>query len=302
MDFNEGYPKNVGILAIDIYFPNTYVDQKELEVYNGVSEGKYTIGLGQHQMAVCTDREDIHSICLTVTKQLMDKHSISGRDVGLLMVGTETLIDKSKSVKTVLMQLFAESGNTDIEGIHSTNACYGGTDALFRAWDWVESSSWDGRYAIVVAADIAIYARGPARPTGGCGAVAMLVGPDAAIVFDRKVRSTHMTHVYDFYKPDMSSEYPTVDGHLSIRCYKGALDKCYQLYMNKTNKHGNNISLDSFDGVLFHAPYCKLVQKSMARLYLLNYLQMAKINMKSFKCEKELDIYKNAKLEDTYDN
>jgi hydroxymethylglutaryl-CoA synthase len=128
---------------------------------------------------------------------------------------------------------------------------------------------------------------------GGCGAVAMLVGPDAAIVFDRKVRSTHMTHVYDFYKPDMSSEYPTVDGHLSIRCYKEALDKCYQLYMNKTNKQANNnISLDSFDGVLFHAPYCKLVQKSMARLYLLNYLQMAKNNMKSFKCEKELDIYK----------
>ena len=82
------------------------------------------------------------------------------------MIGTETLIDKSKSVKTVLMDLFADSGNTDIEGIHTTNACYGGTASLFHAVDWVESSSWDGRYAIVVAADIAVYASGPARPTG----------------------------------------------------------------------------------------------------------------------------------------
>ena len=56
------------------------------------------------------------------------------------------------------------------------NACYGGTAALLNALAWVESSGWDGRYAIVVCADIAIYADGPAKPTGGCGAVALLVG------------------------------------------------------------------------------------------------------------------------------
>lgn len=36
-----------------------------------------------------------------------------------LQVGTETLIDKSKAVKTTLMQLFAEHGNQDIEGAPS---------------------------------------------------------------------------------------------------------------------------------------------------------------------------------------
>lgn len=62
-------------------------------------------------------------------------------------------------------------------GIDTTNACYGGTQALLNAAAWVESSAWDGRWALVVAADIAIYATGPARPTGGAGAVAMLVKP-----------------------------------------------------------------------------------------------------------------------------
>jgi hydroxymethylglutaryl-CoA synthase len=33
---------------------------------------------------------------------------------------------QSKSVKTNLMQLFAASGNCDIEGVDSINACYGG--------------------------------------------------------------------------------------------------------------------------------------------------------------------------------
>jgi hydroxymethylglutaryl-CoA synthase len=38
--------ENVGILAIEIYFPSTFVNQDELEVFDGVSKGKYTIGLG----------------------------------------------------------------------------------------------------------------------------------------------------------------------------------------------------------------------------------------------------------------
>ena len=38
---------------------------------------------------------------------------------------------------------------------------------------------------MVVAADIAVYASGNARPTGGAGAVAMLVGPDAPLVIER---------------------------------------------------------------------------------------------------------------------
>ena len=84
------------------------------------------------------------------------------------------------------MDLFAESGNYDIEGIDSKNACYGSTAAVFNAINWVESSSWDGRNAIVFAGDIAIYAEGSARPAGGAGACAMLIGPNAPIVFERE--------------------------------------------------------------------------------------------------------------------
>lgn len=64
--------------------------------------------------------------------------------IGRVEVGTETILDKSKSVKTVLMQLFEQSGNTDIEGVDTTNACYGGTAALFNSLSWIESSAWDG--------------------------------------------------------------------------------------------------------------------------------------------------------------
>lgn len=58
-----------------------------------------------------------------VVHSLMEKYDVDPNSIGRLDVGTETIIDKSKSVKTVLMDLFP--GNSDIEGIDAKNACYG---------------------------------------------------------------------------------------------------------------------------------------------------------------------------------
>jgi hydroxymethylglutaryl-CoA synthase len=133
-------------------------------------------------MGFCDDREDIYSIALTSLKTFMEKNNIDPRSIGRLEVGTETILDKAKSIKSVLMQLFEPSGNTDILGVDTMNACYGGTNAFFNAINWVESRGWDGRNAIVIAGDIALYAKGNARATGGAGAVIMLIGPNAPIV------------------------------------------------------------------------------------------------------------------------
>lgn len=110
--------------------------QTELEKFDGASEGKYTLGLGQTRMGFCSDREDVNSLCLTVLDRLVTKYGLAYSQIGRLEVGTETLIDKSKSVKSVLMKLFEESGNSDVEGVDSTNACYGGTAALFNCVAW----------------------------------------------------------------------------------------------------------------------------------------------------------------------
>jgi hydroxymethylglutaryl-CoA synthase len=293
------WPADVGIIALELIFPAQYVEQAELEAYDKVSAGKYTVGLGQARMGFCTDREDINSLCLTVVSRLMERNNVPYSSIGRLEVGTETILDKSKSVKTVLMQLFEQSGNTDIEGVDTINACYGGTAALFNSASWIESSAWDGRFALVVAADIAVYAKGNARPTGGAGAVAMLVGANAPLVLERGVRATHMRHVYDFYKPDLMSEYPTVDGKLSIQCYLSALDKCYQLFCSKSQRRGEEcFGLKDLDAVLFHVPYCKLVQKSLARLMLNDFVRASEeeqsVQYPGF------EAFKNVRLEDTY--
>ena len=145
---NNCWPNDLGIVAMEVYFPKACVNQTELEKFDGVGAGKYSIGLGQTNIGFCGDQEDINSLCLTVVQGLVTKTGISYADIGRLEVGTETILDKSKSVKTVLMQLFASSGNSSVEGIDTTNACYGGTQALFNALSWAESSAWDGMYTL----------------------------------------------------------------------------------------------------------------------------------------------------------
>ncbi|OMJ17084.1 Hydroxymethylglutaryl-CoA synthase, cytoplasmic [Smittium culicis] len=214
-------------------------------------------------------------MCLTVVKQFMSKYNIDYKDIGRLEVGTETLIDKSKSIKSFLMSLFEDSGNFSVEGIDTTNACYGGTSALFNAFQWVDSRAWDGRLALVVAGDIAVYASGNARPSGGAGVSCILVGPNAPLSIEFPIRGTFMEHCYDFYKPDLSSEFPTVDGPLSVVSYLKALDYAYLGYLEKLEKTENIelASLADIDYLVFHSPYTKQVAKGFARLLFNDYLR-----------------------------
>lgn len=242
-------------------FPNP------IEQFNKVSKGKYTIGLGQTNMGFVHEFEDVNSIAMTVVQNLLEKYKIDPRRIGRLEVGTETLIDKSKSTKTFLMGLFNKYGNSDIDGITTVNACYGGTSALFNAVNWVQSESWDGRYALVVAADVAVYAKGPARPTGGVGGVAMLIGPDATFVLER-IKNTFFEHSFDFYKPDFGSEYPTVDGQLTNVNFMKALTNCFTgLKFKLHSETHEDFTLDSVDYCCFHTPYCKQSYKSLNTLF-----------------------------------
>ncbi|WVN86342.1 hydroxymethylglutaryl-CoA synthase [Cryptococcus depauperatus CBS 7841] len=292
-------PANVGILGLEMYFPKRCISEDALEDFDGVSKGKYTIGLGQKFMAFTDDKEDINSVALTVVSNLIKKYNIDPKSIGRLDVGTETLIDKSKSTKTLLMDLFAPAGNTDIEGIDSKNACYGSTAALFNCVNWIQSESWDGRNAIVMCGDIAIYKEGSARPVGGMGACALLIGPNAPLVLE-PVHGTYIANTWDFYKPDLSAEYPTVDGPWTIAAYLGALDNAYSTYVEKAeasrararklsaasvintvaqavNGHANGeskeVGITEFDYVCLHSPYGKLVQKGHARFFYNDYLR-----------------------------
>jgi len=253
-----------GICSIEVHFPETYVSQAKLELYDKVKPGKYTLGLGQSKMAFITEREDVCSLALTVVSRLMKRDGIDYSQVGRLTVATESQVDHAKSIKTVLMQLFEESGNSDVEGVDYVNACYSCSAAIFDAISWCESKDWDKRYALVVGVDIAVYEKGPALPTGGAGAFCALVGREPAFYVE-PLRASYMAHEYDFYKPNLSSPFPVVDGKHSNLCFAKAFDICYELLNSKFSTSG--ISPEDFSYFICHSPYHKLVRKTFSRVY-----------------------------------
>jgi hydroxymethylglutaryl-CoA synthase len=78
-----------------------------------------------------------------------------------------------------------------------------------------------------------------------------------------------MDNSWDFYKPALSSEFPEVDGPLSVVAYIRALENSYNTYREKEERRlgkTNSVTLDSFDYIAFHGPYGKQVQKATGRL------------------------------------
>lgn len=66
------------------------------------------------------------------------------------------------------------------------------------------------------------------------------------------LRVSCMRHRYDFYKPVMSSIFPKVDGHLSVSCYREAVQSCYRLYREKVKKiTGESMQSECNSGLCF---------------------------------------------------
>ena len=139
-------------------------------------------------------------------------------------VGSESLLDRSKSIKSHLMALFPP-GCANVEGVDAYQACYGGTAALLACTNWVGSEAWDGRWAVCVCTDVS---DAPAQYPfmNGAACVAMLVGADAPLALEGR-RQTHMAHAWDFYKPvGWPSMGPIIDGPGSIELYHKSLAAC----------------------------------------------------------------------------
>lgn len=143
----------------------------------------------------------------------------------------------------------------------------------------------------MISADIAEYAKGPARPSGGCGAVALLIGKGACIDLDI-TRSSYKAHEYDFYKPHLNSPFPEVDGKVSNACYLNAFDSCFESYYNKIGSKWRPVADDSNtinspDYWVFHAPYNKLVRKTFGRVVYHDFLSRPKIYYTQYAEDKQ---------------
>lgn len=254
---------NVGMYTIEIYQPQFYFKQADMEEWDADPSrygpsviGKYTKGVGLIEGRYPTDDEDVISYAMTAVTRLLERmdrdgfnetarYSVDGKphdvwnSVGRLDIGSESLIDRSKSMKSYVMDLFeryggAKTGLGNIEGVDMYNACYGGQAAHLACLSWVESDRWDGRYAISIATDVSDAYTGLMFCVGASCA-ASLIYPDAPLAHYSE-RASCILHRFDFFKPvGWHSMAPVVDGKYSITAYMNAIDALYATLRKKMN-------------------------------------------------------------------
>ena len=134
-------------------------------------------------------------MAMTVFERLISACELSIAQIGRLEVGTESQVDRAKSVKSFLMAFFQEDELHNVEGLDTYNACYGGTNALFSTVSWVKSEAWSEQYGVVVCADPAVHPQPEALSGIGASAVAMLVGGAAAMAVE-PVRVSFIKHAW----------------------------------------------------------------------------------------------------------
>ena len=131
---------------------------------------------------------------------LMECSELNYADIGRLEVGTESQVDRAKSIKSFLMALFEDNRCHGVLGADTYNACYGSTNALFNSLAWIQGDSWNGKYVIVICSNTAIHPDQDSLSAVGASLVAMLIDPDASFVI-KPEQVRFMKHLWDFYRP-----------------------------------------------------------------------------------------------------
>ncbi len=245
----------VGIDRMHLYIPPQYIEMEELALARGIDPAKYTVGIGQSQMAVTDATQDIVMMAINAARPLLKEEDLN--QIDQVIVATESAFDYSKAAAIYVHEAL---------GIHPyarsyeiKEACYGGTAAVLAACDYVRLRP--ERKVLVITSDIARYGLATGgEPTQGAGAVAMLISSTPQIIaFDTKT-TPYTNNQFDFWRPDYSP-YPMVEGKFSTQLY---LDSFAQVVKQSAEKDPQ--LWESTQAIALHLPFTKMGLKAIRAL------------------------------------
>jgi len=252
--------KPAGIASIGLQLPPLFMPVTSLAELRAVDPNKYTKGLGCADIALCPSGHDAASLAGGAAKRALRRWGGSTNDIGLIAVGTESAKDMSRPLSAWVAEELGLSGL--IRSYEVKHACYGGTLALRQALEWKWSGAGEGKAALVIASDVALYSVGdPGEPTQGAGAVAMII--DEPRVASLSAKSYPFSSpAFDFWRP-VGDSFPSVDGQLSLDCYKRAVTECFDALIG--NRNAAEV-LSQYRALCFHVPFPKMVKKAVIHL------------------------------------
>lgn len=242
---------SVGIDKIGFFTPNKYVDMVDLAHARNQDPNKFLIGIGQNTMTVADQTQDAVSMGINATLRYLDE--IDKDKVGLLIFGTESSVDQSKSASLFVKNALKLPAS--MRAFEVKEACFGLTAGLMMARDFVRVHP--DKTAIVIGSDIARYGINTAgEVTQGAGSISLLVKNDPSILELNDGHSAYSEDINDFWRPN-NSKLAKVDGKYSTQVYLDFFTKTFEDY-----KKQKNLDNKDFTAITYHMPFTKMALKA----------------------------------------
>lgn len=257
--------KPVGIEAMNFFGGSAYLDVGELAVYRNLDAKRFD-NLLMKEKTVALPYEDPVTFGIGAAKPIVDALSDAEKDrIEMVISCTESAFDFGKSMSTYFHDLLGLNRNCRL--FELKNACYSGVAGLQMAISFVLSNVSPGAKVLVIATDISRFmvTEGGdaltedwsfAEPSGGAGAVAMLVSETPHIFqIDQGANGYYGYEVMDTCRPVADSE--SGDADLSLLSY---LDCCENAFREYHKRVPQAHYLNSFQYLAFHTPFGGMVQ------------------------------------------
>jgi len=255
----------VGIEAINLFAGSACVNVEKLARHRNLDITRFA-NLLMREKSVVLPYEDPITFGVNAARPLVDALTPKEKDrIEMVISCTESAFDFGKSMSTYFHKLLGLNRNCRL--FELKNACYSGAAGLQMAVNFLLSQTSPGAKVLVIATDIArfIAVEGGealtqdwsfAEPSGGAGAVAMIVSENPHIFqVDIGANGYYGYEVMDSCRPVADSE--AGDADLSLLSY---LDCCENAFLEYKKRVEGADYAQSFDYLAMHTPFGGMVK------------------------------------------
>lgn len=255
----------VGIEAMNVFAGTAFLNVEKLAAHRNLDRTRFD-NLMMKEKSVALPYEDPITFAVNAAKPIIDGLSEEEKNrIEMVITCTESAFDFGKSMSTYCHDLLGLNRNCRLFEVK--NACFSGVAGLQNAINFILAQVSPGAKALVIATDISRFLLEEggnafkmewafAEPSGGAGAVAMLVGESPQVFqIDAGANGSYGYEVMDTCRPSTDSE--AGDSDLSLLSYLDCAENAFLEYQKRVT--GADFA-KTFGYLAYHTPFGGMVK------------------------------------------
>jgi len=254
-----------GIEAMNVFAGTAFLNVEKLAAHRNLDRTRFE-NLMMKEKTVALPYEDPITFAVNAAKPIIDSLSAEEKNrIEMVVTCTESAFDFGKSLSTYCHDLLGLNRNCRLFEVK--NACFSGVAGFQNAINFILAQVSPGAKALVIATDLSRFILDEggdafkmewsfAEPSGGAGAVAMLIS-ETPHVFQVDVGAigSYGYEVMDTCRPSTDSE--AGDSDLSLLSYLDCSENAFREYQKRVK--GADYA-NTFGYLAYHTPFGGMVK------------------------------------------